>query len=243
VSVPGRRNRSPNDRAFDSSPTAVNIINPSLVPRAQVRCEQPAHVSGWKDRRLSGIDDLVISLSAKGLTHGDISAHLTEVYGAEVSKQTVSAITDCMMDGMVAWGEQAAGCVYPVIFINWWKNTVRQRSGRGREYPRLSTAADKARALLDTPDALEGRPPYLTCFEPNALRVSAPRARSPWPEPLPGTATACLMARAHVAAGDLNRAVPPGSPRCTGWKPTSLHCHPPAALRSLQDLLRTTCAA
>jgi transposase-like protein len=33
------------------------------------------------------VDDLVLSLSAKGLTHGEISAHLAEVYGTEVSKQ------------------------------------------------------------------------------------------------------------------------------------------------------------
>ena len=36
---------------------------------------------------------MVISLSAKGLTHGEISAHLAEVYGADVSKQTITAIT------------------------------------------------------------------------------------------------------------------------------------------------------
>ncbi|PZS36152.1 MAG: hypothetical protein DLM58_02410, partial [Pseudonocardiales bacterium] len=40
------------------------------------------------------VDDLVISLSAKGLTHGEICAHLADVYGAQVSKQTVTAITD-----------------------------------------------------------------------------------------------------------------------------------------------------
>ena len=47
-----------------------------------------------RQRRLSGVDDLVISLSAKGLTHGEICAHLAEVYGAQVSKQTITAITD-----------------------------------------------------------------------------------------------------------------------------------------------------
>jgi hypothetical protein len=61
-------------------------------------------------RRLSGIDGLVISLSAKGLTHGEISAHLAEIYGAQVSKQTITAITDRVMEGMTAWGEPAAGC-------------------------------------------------------------------------------------------------------------------------------------
>jgi putative transposase len=63
-----------------------------------------------RHRRLSGVDDLVLSLSAKGLTHGEIAAHLAEVYGTEVSKQTISTITDKVMDGMAEWAEPAAGC-------------------------------------------------------------------------------------------------------------------------------------
>ena len=46
---------------------------------------------------------MVISLSAKGLTHGEIAAHLAEVYGAEVSKQTITTITDRVMEGMAEW--------------------------------------------------------------------------------------------------------------------------------------------
>src|SRR3974377_330236 len=56
-----------------------------------------------RQRRLSGIEDMVISLSAKGLTHGEIAAHLQEVYGAEVSKQTITTITDRVVDGMAEW--------------------------------------------------------------------------------------------------------------------------------------------
>jgi transposase-like protein len=51
-------------------------------------------------------------------THGEISAHLAEVYGAEVSKQTISAITDRVMEGMVAWQNRPLDAVYPVIFID-----------------------------------------------------------------------------------------------------------------------------
>ncbi|MBB2740624.1 UNVERIFIED_ORG: transposase-like protein [Microbispora rosea subsp. rosea] len=47
-----------------------------------------------RQRRLSGVEEMVISLAAKGLTTGEISAHLAELYGAEVSKQTISTITD-----------------------------------------------------------------------------------------------------------------------------------------------------
>jgi len=78
------------------------------VPRDRESAFEPVIV-GKRQRRLSGVDDLVISLSAKGLTHGEISAHLAEIYGAQVSKQTISAITDRVMEGMAAWGEQAAG--------------------------------------------------------------------------------------------------------------------------------------
>ncbi len=58
-----------------------------------------------RQRRLTGVDEMVLSLSlsAKGLTHGEISAHLAEVYGAEVSKQTISTITDSVMEGMAEW--------------------------------------------------------------------------------------------------------------------------------------------
>lgn len=53
-----------------------------------------------RQRCLTGVDEMVLSLSAKGLTHGEISAHLAEVYGAEISKQTISTITDKVMEGM-----------------------------------------------------------------------------------------------------------------------------------------------
>jgi len=56
-----------------------------------------------RSRRLGGVEDLVVSLSAKGLTHGEICAHLAEVYGAEVSKDRITAITDRVMDGLNEW--------------------------------------------------------------------------------------------------------------------------------------------
>ena len=56
-----------------------------------------------RQRRLTGLDELVISLSARGLTHGEICAHLGEVYGAKVSKQTISTIADRVIEGMAEW--------------------------------------------------------------------------------------------------------------------------------------------
>lgn len=71
-----------------------------------------------RQRRLTGVDDLVVSLSATGLTHGEISAYLAEVFGAEVSKQTISTITDRVLDGRAEWQSRPLDAVYPVIFID-----------------------------------------------------------------------------------------------------------------------------
>ena len=56
-----------------------------------------------RQRRLSDVDAVVLSLYAKGLTTGEISAHFAEVYGASVSKDTVSRITDRVIEEMQAW--------------------------------------------------------------------------------------------------------------------------------------------
>lgn len=48
--------------------------------------------------RLGGVNDMVLSLSTKGLTAAEISAHLSELYGTSVSKDTISAITDRGVD-------------------------------------------------------------------------------------------------------------------------------------------------
>src|SRR5258707_855992 len=87
------------------------------VPRDRAGSFEPRLVKKCQ-RRLTGLDDLVISLSAKGLTDGEICAHLAEVYGASVSKQTISTITDRVIEGMAEWQSRPLDSVYPVIFID-----------------------------------------------------------------------------------------------------------------------------
>jgi putative transposase len=78
------------------------------VPRDRDSSFEPKIVAK-RQRRLAGAGEMVISLSAEGLTHGEISAHLAEVYGAEVSKQTITAITDRVMEGMAEWQSRPLG--------------------------------------------------------------------------------------------------------------------------------------
>jgi len=69
-------------------------------------------------RRLDGFNESIISLYAKGLTTGEISAHLFEIYGAEVSKDTISRITDAVAPELTEWQNRPLDRVYPVIFID-----------------------------------------------------------------------------------------------------------------------------
>jgi putative transposase len=87
------------------------------VPRDRDGSFEPVIVRK-RQRRLSGVDGIVLSLTAKGLTTGEISAHLAEVYGAAVSKDTISAITDRVLEGMAEWQNRPLDRVYPVIFID-----------------------------------------------------------------------------------------------------------------------------
>ena len=89
---------------LDVPPDRAGDVAPVIVPK--------------RKRRLSGVDAMVCSLSAKGLTHGEISAHLGEIYGAQVSKETITRITDRVMDGMAAWQSRPLDRVYPVIFVD-----------------------------------------------------------------------------------------------------------------------------
>ncbi len=72
------------------------------VPRDRAGTFEPQIVKK-RQRRLTGVDEIVLSLYAKGLTTGEISAHFAEIYGASVSKETISRITDRVIEEMQSW--------------------------------------------------------------------------------------------------------------------------------------------
>jgi len=118
------------------------------VPRDRDSSFEPRIVAK-RQRRLTGVEDMVISLSAKGLTHGEIAAHLAEVYGAEVSKQTISTITDRVMDGMAEWQCRPLDSVYAVVFIDAIHVKIREGQVANRPvYVALGVTADGTRDIL-----------------------------------------------------------------------------------------------
>jgi putative transposase len=112
------RNRG-NSRNGKRAKTVITEVGPIEidVPRDREASFEPVIVRKGQ-RRLDGIEPLVLSLSAKGLTHGEISAHFAEVYGASVSKDTVTRITDTVLAEMADWQNRPLDRVYPVLFVD-----------------------------------------------------------------------------------------------------------------------------
>jgi putative transposase len=87
------------------------------VPRDRAGTFEPQIVKK-RQRRLNGVDEIVLSLYAKGLTTGEISAHFAEIYGASVSKETISRITDRVIEEMQTWQSRPLDEIYVAVFID-----------------------------------------------------------------------------------------------------------------------------
>jgi len=108
-----------NSRNGTRTKTVLTEIGPVQieVPRDTDASFDPQIVRK-RQRRLTGVDEIVLSLTAKGLTTGEIAAHFADVYGAKVSKDTISRITDKVVADMAEWSNRPLDRVYPVIFID-----------------------------------------------------------------------------------------------------------------------------
>lgn len=87
------------------------------VPRDRNGTFEPVTVPKY-ERRLDGLTGNVISLYARGMTTGDIQAHLLEIYDTEISRETISKITDAIVEDMVAWQNRPLDRLYPVVLID-----------------------------------------------------------------------------------------------------------------------------
>jgi putative transposase len=139
-----------NSRNGVRSKTVLTDVGPVRleVPRDRDGSFEPRIVAK-RQKRLTGVDEMVISLAAKGLTTGEICAHLAEVYGAEVSRQTISTITDKVMEGMVEWQNRPLDPVYPVLFIDAIHVKIRDGQVANRPiYVALAVTCEGRRDIL-----------------------------------------------------------------------------------------------
>ena len=132
---PEGRNRGNSRNGRRSKTVVTDNAGPVeiVVPRDREGTFEPVIVPK-RARRLSDLDAVVLSLSAKGLTTGEISAHFADVYGADVSKDTVTRIvSDRVIDEMQAWWARPLEPVYAAVFID--AIVVKVRDGQVRNRP------------------------------------------------------------------------------------------------------------
>src|SRR3954464_11400642 len=110
---------SPNSRNGTTPKTVASEVGPLPlnVPRNRASSFEPRLVPKG-ERRLAGLDDMIISLYAGGMTVRDIQHHLARTIGTELSHETISKITDSVLEEVKAWQARPLEEIYPIIYLD-----------------------------------------------------------------------------------------------------------------------------
>ena len=94
------------------------------VPRDRAGSFEPLLIAKGQTR-FDGFDDKILSLYARGMTVREIQGHLSELYGAEVSPDLISRVTDAVLDEVREWQTRPLDPVYPVVFFDALRVKIR----------------------------------------------------------------------------------------------------------------------
>ncbi len=110
---------SPNSRNGTTPKTVQSEIGqlPLRVPRDRNASFEPRLVPKG-ERRLGGLDHMIISLYAGGMTVRDMQHHLARTIGTELSHETISKITDAVADEVKAWQSRPLEKIYPIVYFD-----------------------------------------------------------------------------------------------------------------------------
>src|SRR4051812_16579140 len=125
------------DPAGRGTPNSRNGTTPKTVATevGDIRLDVPRDRAGTFEprlvpkgaRRLGGLDDIIVSLYAGGMTVRDIQHHLARTIGTELSHETISNITDAVLEEVKAWQNRPLDEIYPIIYMD--ALVVRVRDG------------------------------------------------------------------------------------------------------------------
>ena len=85
------------------------------VPRDREASFDPQLIPKYQ-RRFPGFDEKIVSMYARGMSTREITGHLQELYGIEVSPDLISTVTDAVLDEVAAWQQRPLDAVYPLVF-------------------------------------------------------------------------------------------------------------------------------
>lgn len=90
---------------------------PIEVPRDRKGTFEPQLVKKHQ-RRFTGFDDKILSMYARGMSVRDIQAHLSELYGTEISPSLISTVTDAVVDEVAKWQARPLDAVWPIVYLD-----------------------------------------------------------------------------------------------------------------------------
>jgi putative transposase len=94
------------------------------VPRDRQASFDPQLIAKYQ-RRFPGFDDKVVSMYARGMSTREITGHLRDLYGIEVSPDLISAVTDAVLEDVAAWQARPLEPVYPLVFFDALRVKIR----------------------------------------------------------------------------------------------------------------------
>ena len=138
-----RNGHTPKMLQTELGPVAVR------TPRDRRGTFEPQLV-GKRQTRLAGMDERILGLYAGGMTVRDISAHLSDLYGVEIGRDTISRVTDAVLEDVEAWRTRPLDAVYPIVYFDALRVKVREdRSVRNLAcYLALGVTCDGEREVL-----------------------------------------------------------------------------------------------
>src|SRR4051812_39825930 len=116
--APGGMPQGPNVRNGSTPKTVATDLGPVKIrtPRDRDGTFAPKLV-GKRQTRLAGLDDKILALYAGGMTVRDISAHLADLYGIEIGRDTISTVTDAVLADVEAWRTRPLDEVYAIVIL------------------------------------------------------------------------------------------------------------------------------
>jgi putative transposase len=123
-----------NHRNGTTPKTVQTELGPVEVrtPRDRQATFEPQLI-GKRQTRLAGLDDRILGLYAGGMSVRDIETHLSDLYGVEIRRDTISRVTDAVLEDVEAWRTRPLEAVYPIAYFDCLMVKVREdRSVRTR---------------------------------------------------------------------------------------------------------------
>ncbi len=119
------------------------------VPRERHGSFEPQLI-GKHERRLTGFDDKIIAMYARGMTVREIQGFLSEMYAVDVSPDLISSVTDAVMSEVTAWQTRPLEAMYPVVFFDALRVKIRENGVVRNKavYLALGVLADGTRDIL-----------------------------------------------------------------------------------------------